>query len=210
MPSPETVARSGATLLLAAGGLLRPDSGRVLVEDRDVYAMSAEARQQSLSEILLGRIGRAVARRAGAFGMRVAFTTVEGDPGAVPAEAESWARLGLDELLTSSDVVSVHVPLLPSTRHLLDQRAILRMKRRAYLVNTSRGPVVDEPALVEALRRAGIGATLRDKTVLITGAGPIGAMAAAICRAFPEPSSRTSTRGRAGSIRAATGASACA
>jgi glyoxylate reductase len=55
-------------------------------------------------------------------------------------------------LLTSSDVVSVHVPLLPSTRHLLDQRAILRMKRRAYLVNTSRGPVVDEAALAWALR----------------------------------------------------------
>jgi glyoxylate reductase len=61
-------------------------------------------------------------------------------------------RLGLDELLTSSDVVSLHVPLLPSTRHLLDRRAILRMRRRAYLVNTSRGPVVDEAALAWALR----------------------------------------------------------
>jgi glyoxylate reductase len=116
------------------------------------FMLGSDLRGKQLGIIGLGRIGRAVARRAGAFGMRVAFTTVEDDAGAVPAEAESWARLGLDELLTSSDVVSVHVPLLPSTRHLLDQRAILRMKRRAYLVNTSRGPVVDEAALAWALR----------------------------------------------------------
>jgi len=116
------------------------------------FMLGSDLRGKQLGIIGLGRIGRAVARRAGAFGMQVAFTTVEDDAGAVPAEAESWARLGLDELLTSSDVVSVHVPLLPSTRHLLDQRAILRMKRRAYLVNTSRGPVVDEAALAWALR----------------------------------------------------------
>jgi glyoxylate reductase len=116
------------------------------------FMLGSDLRGKQLGIIGLGRIGRAVARRAGAFGMRVAFTTVEDDAGAVPAEAETWARLGLDELLTSSDVVSVHVPLLPSTRHLLDQRAILRMKRRAYLVNTSRGPVVDEAALAWALR----------------------------------------------------------
>jgi len=116
------------------------------------FMLGSDLRGKQLGIIGLGRIGRAVARRAGAFGVRVAFTTVEDEAGAVPAEAESWARLGLDELLTSSDVVSVHVPLLPSTRHLLDQRAILRMKRRAYLVNTSRGPVVDEAALAWALR----------------------------------------------------------
>jgi glyoxylate reductase len=117
------------------------------------FMLGSDLRGKQLGIIGLGRIGRAVARRAGAFGMRVAFTTVEDDAGAAPAEAESGARLGLDELLTSSDVVSVHVPLLPSTRHLLDQRAILRMKRRAYLVNTSRGPVVDEAALAWALRQ---------------------------------------------------------
>jgi len=116
------------------------------------FMLGSDLRGKQLGIIGLGRIGRAVARRAGAFGVRVAFTTVEDEAGAVPAEAESWARLGLDELLTSSDVVSVHVPLLPSTRHLLDQRAILRMKRRAYLVNTSRGPVIDEAALAWALR----------------------------------------------------------
>jgi len=55
-------------------------------------------------------------------------------------------------LLSTSDVVSFHVPLTPATRHLIDRRAILRMKRRAYIVNTSRGPVVDEEALAWALR----------------------------------------------------------
>jgi glyoxylate reductase len=60
--------------------------------------------------------------------------------------------LSLDELLMSSDVLSLHVPLTPRTRGLIDQRALARMKRSAYLVNTSRGPVVDEAALAWALR----------------------------------------------------------
>ena len=67
-----------------------------------------------------------------------------------PADDE----LSLDELLVSSDVVSLHVPLTPETRHLIDRRALARMKRSAYLVNTARGPVVDEEALAWALQRA--------------------------------------------------------
>ena len=63
-------------------------------------------------------------------------------------------RLSLDELLAGSDFVSLHVPLTPETRHLIDARALGRMKPTAALINTSRGPVVDEPALVEALRLA--------------------------------------------------------
>jgi lactate dehydrogenase-like 2-hydroxyacid dehydrogenase len=92
-----------------------------------------------------------VAARAGAFGMRVAYTTLEAPP-AVTTGGEEWTRLSLDELLTGSDVVSLHVPLTEATRHLIDRRAILRMKRGAYLVNTSRGPAVDEAALAWALR----------------------------------------------------------
>jgi glyoxylate reductase len=114
---------------------------------------------KQLGIVGLGRIGSAVAVRAEAFGMRVAYTSVE-TAAATSAAERGWISLGFDELLTSSDIVSLHVPLAPSTRHLIDQRAILRMKRRSYLVNTSRGPVVDEAALAWALRQG-----------LIAGAG---------------------------------------
>jgi glyoxylate reductase len=60
--------------------------------------------------------------------------------------------MSLDQLLSTSDVISLHVPLLPETRHLIDRTSLSRMKRSAYLINTSRGPVVDEDALVWALR----------------------------------------------------------
>jgi len=93
-----------------------------------------------------GRIGRAVAKRAEAFGMTVAvFSRRPVDwPGATP--------MGLDQLLATSDVVSLHVPHTSETRHLIDQKALARMKRTAYLINTARGPVVDEAALAWALR----------------------------------------------------------
>jgi lactate dehydrogenase-like 2-hydroxyacid dehydrogenase len=116
------------------------------------FMLGSDLRGKQLGIVGLGRIGRAVASRAGAFGMRVAFTTLEPGPDAQVATDASWTRLNLDELLSSSDVVSLHVPLTPATRHLIDRRAILRMKRRAYLVNTSRGPVIDEAALAWALR----------------------------------------------------------
>jgi glyoxylate reductase len=116
------------------------------------FMLGTELRGKQLGIVGLGRIGRAVAARAGAFGMRVAFATLDADAPRAVTDDPSWTRLGLDELLTSSDVLSLHVPLTPATRHLIDRRAILRMKRRAYIVNTSRGPVVDEDALAWALR----------------------------------------------------------
>jgi glyoxylate reductase len=116
------------------------------------FMLGSDLRGKQLGVMGLGRIGRAVAARAGAFGMRVAFTTLEPGADGGDAAGPGWARLSLDELLTSSDVVSLHVPLTPATRHLVDRRVILRMKRGAYLVNTSRGPVVDEAALAWALR----------------------------------------------------------
>jgi phosphoglycerate dehydrogenase-like enzyme len=98
----------------------------------------------------LGRIGRAVARRLKGFAVELVYH----DP--VPASAELEAELGLrrlalDELLGSADIVSVHTPLTPATRGLIDRRALGRMKRDAVLINTSRGEVVDQPALIEAL-----------------------------------------------------------
>ena len=106
--------------------------------------LGMELAGKQLGIIGYGRIGKAVAARAEPFGMRVAYVGRNGDrsPGAMPA----------DRLLSTSDVVSIHVPLTPDTRHLIDQPALARMKRSAYLVNVSRGPVVDEAALVWALK----------------------------------------------------------
>lgn len=93
-----------------------------------------------------GAIGQAVGRRAVAFGMDVAYTARHEVPGAAAV------RLPLPELLATSDVVSLHCPLTPETHHLVDDAALRLMKPGAYLVNTARGAVVDEDALVEALR----------------------------------------------------------
>jgi glyoxylate reductase len=106
-----------------------------------------------LGVVGFGRIGQAVARRALAFGMSVAYTARHDvtDPEAPPA-----VRLPLEELLATSDVVSLHCPLTPQTRHLIDGDALRSMRPGAFLLNTSRGPVVDEAALAEALREGWI------------------------------------------------------
>ena len=109
------------------------------------FMLGMELGGKQLGIIGRGRIGRAVAARAPAFGMSAVFMAREGRP------ALGLPEMSLDELLVSSDVISIHTPLTPSTRHLIDKRALARMKRSAYLVNTARGPVVDEEALAWAL-----------------------------------------------------------
>jgi glyoxylate reductase len=106
---------------------------------------------KTLGIVGLGQIGAATARRARAFGMRIAYA---GRRRAAPGlESELGAEmLDLDELLAAADVVSVHTPLSDATRHLIDARRLALMKPTAHLVNTSRGPVVDEAALAAALR----------------------------------------------------------
>jgi glyoxylate reductase len=94
-----------------------------------------------------GRIGRETARLAEAFGARTIFAGRD-DP--------------LNELLESADVVSLHCPLTPDTRHLIDERALATMKSSAVLVNTARGPIVDERALVDALTRSVIAGAALD------------------------------------------------
>jgi glyoxylate reductase len=98
----------------------------------------------TLGVVGYGRIGRAVARRAAGFDMRVLHhaRTPTGEPGYVA---------DVDELLSAADIVSLHVPLNDATRHLIDRRRLELMKPTAVLVNTARGPVVDEEALAEAL-----------------------------------------------------------
>jgi glyoxylate reductase len=111
------------------------------------FMLGSELKGKQLGLIGLGRIGQAVAEKAPAFGMRVAYSTVP------PVDYAGGEAMSIDRLLNTSDVVSLHVPLLPETRHLIDQRAFTRMKRSAYLVNTARGPVVDEAALAWALQQ---------------------------------------------------------
>jgi glyoxylate reductase len=98
-----------------------------------------------------GRIGQAVARRARGFGMRVIYC----GPRRMSEEEEQ--RLGmtfvsLDQLLSESDFVSLHLPMKPETRHTINERALRRMRRSAFLINTARGGVVDEAALVRVLK----------------------------------------------------------
>jgi glyoxylate reductase len=143
------------TLLLAAarrlpealqsvtdGDWLTWDPGRYL--GHDVFGAT-------LGIIGMGRIGRAVARRAAGFDMTVLHT---GSDGGVP----------LPTLLERSDFVSVHTPLTPDTHHLIDAAALRAMKPTAILVNTARGPIVDQAALIDALRQGEIAAAALDVT----------------------------------------------
>lgn len=99
----------------------------------------------------MGRIGQAVARRARAFGMQIQYTNRS--PVATEVEQALEARrVDWETLLTTSDVLSLHAPATPETHHLLDATSLARMKPGSYLVNTGRGALVDERALVEALR----------------------------------------------------------
>ncbi len=108
-----------------------------------------------LGVVGMGAIGQAVARRARAFGMTVSYSSRN----AVSAEVESELgaeRLSLDELLATSDVVTINCPYSVDTHHLIGPEQFELMRSSAYLINTARGPIVDESALVEALRSGAI------------------------------------------------------
>src|SRR5207248_10899989 len=106
--------------------------------------LGLERRGKTLGILGYGRIGRAVARRAEGFGMRVLFTA---RGGGVPFE----------ELLEESDVLTIHAPLTPQTRRLFGPEQLLAMKRGALLINTARGPIFDEVALLTALQKVYLG-----------------------------------------------------
>jgi glyoxylate reductase len=115
------------------------------------YMLGTSLQGKTLGIVGLGQIGTATARRARAFGMHIVYNGRRRGDSAV--EAELGARyLGFDELLATCDVVSLHCPLTPETTHLITAERLARMRSDAYLVNTTRGPVVDEAALAEALR----------------------------------------------------------
>src|SRR5712672_70500 len=105
---------------------------------------------KTLGIVGFGRIGRAVARRASGFQMKVIYTDAVRAPESVEKELNAEFQ-EMNALLAESDFISVHVPLLPETRGLFNAPKFYRMKPTAFLINTSRGPVVDEAALVAAL-----------------------------------------------------------
>ncbi|NLG28676.1 MAG: C-terminal binding protein, partial [Chloroflexi bacterium] len=115
---------------------------------------------QTVGIVGLGNIGRTVARKCQAFGLRL----LGQDP---YVSAENAALLGvesvsLDELLRQSDYICLHCPLVPETRHLISSRELTLMKPTAYLINMSRGPVVDQAALYQALERKAIAGAALD------------------------------------------------
>jgi glyoxylate reductase len=118
--------------------------------------LGTELGNSVLGIVGMGRIGRAVASRARAFGTRVVYTARRPIPDLDP----DWRAVSLNEMLAEADILSLHVPLTDATRHLIGAEQLAAMKPTAYLINTSRGPVVDEAALVAALtggRIAGAG-----------------------------------------------------
>jgi glyoxylate reductase len=124
----------GITRRVAEGDrLIRADRWKGWAPD---FMLGTELRGKQLGLIGRGRIGRAVAAKAPAFGMTPRFAKHD---------------ITLDQLLVSSDVISIHTPGGPDTRHLINRKTLARMKRSAFLVNTSRGTVVEEEALVWAL-----------------------------------------------------------
>jgi glyoxylate reductase len=144
--TPGVLTEATADLTMA---LILAVTRRIVEGDSDIRAtgrceweplafLGASLQGKRLGIIGMGRIGTAVATRARAFGMEI-VSTRRGD--------------SLDDLLATCDVVSLHVPLSEETRHLIDAKALATMKPGAYLINTARGPLIDEEALCDALER---------------------------------------------------------
>jgi len=121
---------------------------------RDVYGAT-------LGIVGAGRIGTAVARRAKGFNMKILYYDVVPMPPEIEKELDA-KRVDLDTLLRESDFVSIHVPLIKETYHLINEEKLKLMKKTAYLINNSRGPVVDEKALYKALKEGWIAGAALD------------------------------------------------
>ena len=161
----ETTADFAWTLLMAVA--------RRLIEG-DALCRSGEWKGWNLDQLVgadiwgktlgilgFGRIGRAVARRASGFGMRVIYNDAVRAPGEIENELRA-EYMDRDTVLREADFLSLHVPLLPETRGLIGPRELALMKPTAFLINTSRGPVVQEGALIAALERRQIAGAALD------------------------------------------------
>ena len=155
-----------------AFALLLAAARRVVEADRSVkkgewktwgpaILLGADLRGSTLGVLGFGRIGRAVARRATGFGMRILFH----EPGkTAPEPGVEATQVDLNTLLSQSDFITVHTPLTPETKGLINASALAKMKPTAILVNTSRGPVVNQTALYDALKTKRIFAAALDVT----------------------------------------------
>ncbi|MBI2528492.1 MAG: D-glycerate dehydrogenase [Candidatus Rokubacteria bacterium] len=153
-----------ALLLAVARRVVEADQGLragLFPGSQSLYYVGGEVHGKTLGIVGLGRIGEAVVRRAHGFGMRVLYTKRQRL--APQREAALGAEFrSLDALLAESDFVSIHVALAPETVHLIGAPELARMRPSAYLVNTARGPIVDEAALVAALERKQIAGAALD------------------------------------------------
>ena len=203
----ETTADLAWALILAASRRV-VEGDRYVHEDRwrtwgPMLLMGSDIHGATLGVVGLGRIGQAVARRALGFGMTVLYSSRN----QVAPEIETAlgaTYVSLPELLERSDIVSLHVSLAPDTRGLIDAAALARMKPTAVLVNTSRGPVVDQGALAAALRDGVIAAAGLDVTdpEPIPGDDPL--LGLDNCIVLPHIASATlATRGRMAAMAAA-------
>jgi glyoxylate reductase len=155
----ETTADTAFALLMAAARRLG-EGERFLREGRPwiwgpLMMLGRDVHHKTIGIVGFGRIGQAVARRARGFGMQVLYTDAIQLPATVEQETGAQRRT-FEELLAEADFISIHTNLTPETRHLFDATAFDRMKTTAVLVNSSRGPVVDESALADALERGEI------------------------------------------------------
>src|SRR5215469_1008468 len=159
-----------------AFALLLAAARRVAEGDREVRAgkwrtwgpqtlLGADVTGATLGIVGWGQIGQATARRAAGFGMKILYSNRRARRGTGPAPSSIEARaVSLDRLLAESNFVSIHVPLTPNTRHMIGWAELRRMKPGAILINTARGPIVDQKALVHALRSGRLGGAGLDVT----------------------------------------------
>jgi lactate dehydrogenase-like 2-hydroxyacid dehydrogenase len=163
----ETTADLAFALLMAAARRL-PEGDRYVRAGRwrtwgPMLLLGPDIHGATIGIVGFGRIGQAVARRAQGFGMEILYHDLQELPASV-TEPLGATFLPLEELLPRSDFVSLHVNLSPQTRHLMNTETLSWMKPTAVLVNTSRGPVVDQTALADALERDVIWAAALDVT----------------------------------------------
>lgn len=155
-PDVLTEATADLTWALLLAVARRVTEGHALVQQgawtgwAPTQLLGTEVAGRTLGIVGMGRIGQAVARRAAGFNMPVLFCRrgTERPPGSPP----TWQQVPLEELLNRADFITLHLPLTPDTRHAIGSRTLRLVRPSAFLINTSRGPIVDEAALAAAIR----------------------------------------------------------